>query len=59
MVSLESLMAVTRGVAMEAMVEQVRLQRRTEIMAYQPVVLEGYTPDPELSEVVKKLPGYL
>ena len=28
-------------------------------MASQPGVLEGYTPDPELSEVVKKLPGYL
>ena len=28
-------------------------------MASQPGVLEGYIPDPELSEVVKKLPGYL
>ena len=28
-------------------------------MASQPGVLEGYTPDPELFEVVKQLPGYL
>ena len=28
-------------------------------MASQPGVLEGYTPNPELWEVVKKLPGYL
>ena len=28
-------------------------------MASQPSVLEGYTVDPKLSEVVKKLPGYL
>ena len=31
----------------------------TEIMASQPDVPEGYTPDPELAEVVKRLPGYL
>ena len=30
-----------------------------EIIASQPSVPEGYTPDPELSEVVKQLPGYL
>ena len=28
-------------------------------MASQPSVLEGYTPDPELFEVIKRLPGYL
>ena len=28
-------------------------------MASQPGVLEGYTPNPELAEVVKKLPEYL
>ena len=28
-------------------------------MATQPNVLEGYTPDPELFEVVKQLPRYL
>ena len=28
-------------------------------MASQPGVLKGYTPDLELLEVVKKLPGYL
>ena len=28
-------------------------------MASQPGVLEGYTPDPKPSEVVKWLPGYL
>ena len=57
-------MAATRGVTREgmtreALAEQVGLQRRTEIMASQPGVLEGYTPDPKLSKVVKKLPGYL
>ena len=30
-----------------------------EIAASQPGVLEGYTPDPELTEVVKRLPEYL
>ena len=52
-VNLESVMASNRGAAREALAEQVRLQRRTVIMATQPNVLEGYTPDPELSEVVK------
>ena len=28
-------------------------------MASQPSVSEGYTPDPELPEVVKQFPGYL
>ena len=53
----KSVMAVTRGVAKEALAEQVGLLRRTKIAAYQPDVLEGYTPDPELAEVVKRLPG--
>ena len=35
------------------------VQRMTEIMASQPDVPEGYIPDPELVEVVKRLPGYL
>ena len=52
-------MAVTRGVAREALAEQVRLLRKTEIMATQPDMPEGYTPDPELFEVVKQLLGYL
>ena len=51
-------MAVTRGAAREAMAEEV-IERMTEIMASQPDVPEGYTPDPELAEVVKRLPGYL
>ena len=58
-VSSESIMAATMGMAREALVEQVGLQRRTKIMASQPSVLEGYTPDLELSEVVKKLSRYL
>ena len=52
-------MAATRGAAREALAEQVGLLRRTKIAASQSDVLEGYTPDPELAEVVKKLPGYL
>ena len=55
----ESVMAATRGAAREALAEQVGLLRRTKIAASQPDVLEGYTPDPELAEVIKKLPGYL
>ena len=43
----------------KALAKQVELLRRMKIMASQPGVLEGYTPDPELSEVVKQLPGYL
>ena len=58
-VSPESIMAATRGAIREALVEQVRLLRRTEIMASQPSVLEGYTPNPELFQVVKQLPRYL
>ena len=48
-------MATTR----EVLVEPVGLLRRTKIMASQPGVLEGYTPDLKLAEVVKKLYGYL
>ena len=44
---------------MEAQVEQVGLERRTEILTSQPGVLEGYTLDLEFAEVVKRLPGYL
>ena len=58
-VNLESVMEATRGATMEALAEQVGLLRRTKIMASQPSVLEGYTPDLELSEVIKQLPGYL
>ena len=58
-VSLESIMTATRGVAREALAEQVGQLRRTEIMASQPGVLEGYTPDLKLSEVVKQLVEYL
>ena len=52
-VSPESVMAVTKGAAKEALAEQVGMLRRTEIMTSQPGVLEGYTPNPELFEVVK------
>ena len=58
-VSPESIIVATKGVAREALAEQVGLLRRTEIMAPQPGVLEGYTLDPERSEVVKQLPEYL
>ena len=52
-------MAATRGEVREALAEQVGLLRRTEITASQPGVLEGYTPNPELANVVKRLHGYL
>ena len=58
-VNLKSFMAATRGATKEALAEQVGLLRRTEIMAFQPSVPEGHTPDPELSEVVKQLLRYL
>ena len=58
-VNSESIMAATRGAAREAMAEQAGLLRRTEIAASQPDVLEGYTLDPELAKVVKRLPRYL
>ena len=38
---------------MEAMAKEVGLLRRTEIIASQPGVPEGYTPDLKLAEVVK------
>ena len=37
----------------------MRLLRRSKIATSQPSVLEGYTSNPELTEVVKRLPGYL
>ena len=52
-------MAATRGAAREVVAEEVIVQRMTEIMASQPDAPEGYTPDPELAEVAKRLPGYL
>ena len=52
-------MTVTRGAAREALAEQAGLLKRTKIAASQPDVLEGYTLDPELAEVIKRLPGYL
>ena len=35
------------------------LERRTKIATSQPGVQEGYTPDPKVVEVVKKLSRYL
>ena len=58
-VSPKSIMAATRGVARETLVEQVGLLRRTKIAASQPDVLDGYTSDLELAEVVKRLLTYL
>ena len=51
-------MEATRGAAREAMAEEA-VPRMTEIAASQPGVPEGYTPDPKLTEVMKRLPGYL
>ena len=48
-------MAATR----EAQAEQIGLEKRTEIAASQLGVWEGYTPDPEVAEVIKRLPEYL
>ena len=56
-VSLESVMVVTRGSTKEALAKQVGLLRRTEIMAFQPSVLEGYTPYPKLSKVINSCLG--
>ena len=53
-----SVMDATRGAAREAMAEEV-VGRMTEIIASYPDVLEGYTLNPELAEVVKWLLGYL
>ena len=52
-------MVASRGTSREAQAEQVVLERRTEIMISQPGVQEGYTPDLEVAEVVKRLPGHL
>ena len=51
-------MAAARVATREAMTEEV-VGRMTETMASQPDALKGYTPDPELVEVVKRLPCYL
>ena len=53
-----SVVAATKGAAREAMAEEV-VGRITEIMASQPDASRGYTPDPELAEIVKRLPRYL
>ena len=53
-----SVMAATRGAAREAMVQEAVL-RRIKIATSQPSVGEGFMPDPELAEVVKRLLGYL
>ena len=55
----ESKMVATRGAAREALAEQVRLLKKMKIEASQADVLEWYTPDLELAEVVKRLPKYL
>ena len=51
-------MAATKGAAREAVAEEV-VERMTQIVASQLDVPEGYTPDPELADVVKRLPRYL
>ena len=58
-VNSESIVAVTKGMTREALAEQVGLLRRMEIATSQPDVLEGYTLNPKLIEVVKRLLGYL
>ena len=50
-------MVATKGVAREAMAKEAVL-RMTEIATSQPDALEGSTLDPELAEVVKRLPRY-
>ena len=52
-------MVALKGPAREAQAEQVVLERMMEIAATQHGVQEGYTPDPEIAEAVKKLLGYL
>ena len=52
-------MAALRGAAREAQAEHVQLERMTKIVAPQPSMEEGYTPNPEIVEAVKGLPGYL
>ena len=55
----ERIMATTKGVAREAQAKHVGLEKRMKIAASQLCVLEGYTPDPEFMEVIKRLPEYL
>ena len=55
----ESLIAVSRGMAREAQAEYVQLKRLTEITATQLSVEEGYTPNADIVEAVKRLLGYL
>ena len=50
---------VAREVAREAQGKQVVLERMTEIAATQPSVEEGYIANPEITEAIKRLPGYL
>ena len=57
MVTLESIMAATRGSAREALAEQVGLQRRTEIMASQPSVLEGTPQTLSFQRSLRSYPG--
>ena len=52
-------MAVSMGAIRESQAEQVVLERMTKIVATQLSVQEGYTPDPEIAEVIKRLTGYL
>ena len=53
-----SVMATTRGAARETMAQEEVLWR-VEIAASQPGAGEGFKPDPDLAEVVKRMPGYL
>ena len=55
----ESLIAASRGMARQAQAEQVVLERRTKIVASQLGVQEGYTLDPEVAKVIKRLLEYL
>ena len=52
-------MAASRGAAREAQAEQVVLKRMTKITATQLGVQEGYMPDPEITEAIKRQPKYL
>ena len=56
-VILGSIMEPTWGAAREAIAEEAVL-RMNEITASQPGMEEGYTPDPEIVEVMKRLPRY-
>ena len=59
MVNSESLVVVSKGAAREAQVGYMQLERPTEITATQPCMEEGYTPDADITEAVKRLLGYL